>query len=64
MCRKCYIHPEVVESYLEQTLTVSLQQRVTTTRGMNELRQEELAVYALLKRRIRSQRPEGRRKAG
>ncbi len=64
VCRKCYIHPEVVESYLEQTLTVSLQQRVTTTRGMNELRQEELAVYALLKRRIRCQRPEGRRKAG
>jgi len=65
VCRKCYIHPEVVESYMEQTLTVSLKQtRVTTTRGLTELRQEELAVFAFLKQRIRCQRTAGRRKAG
>lgn len=65
VCRKCYIHPEVVESYLEQTLTVSLKQtRVTTTRGLTELRQEELAVFVFLKQRLRCQRSGSRRKAG
>ena len=64
VCRKCYIHPEVVESYMEQTLTVSLQQRVTVGRGMHGLRQEEQAVYVFLKQRIRCQRTTRRRKAG
>jgi len=73
VCRKCYIHPDVVEAYLEQTLTVSLRsQRAAAPRGLNGLRQEELAVYVFLKGRARLERTNGhtngrantRRKAG
>jgi DNA topoisomerase-1 len=50
VCRKCYIHPAILESYLEGTLHQSMQgSRVET------------AVVALLRARLRREADEARR---
>ncbi len=54
VCRKSYIHPEVVECYLDGSLLGLLQGRVE--RALREdlagLRSEEAAVLALLQQRL------------
>lgn len=54
ICRKCYIHPEVLECYMEAELTL----RIPTdgseeSSGSGNLRAEETAVLRLLKRRLK-----------
>ena len=53
ICRKCYIHPVIVESYLEGSMLDALQRRAE--KGlMEEVRErnpEEAAMLALLQRR-------------
>jgi len=53
ICRKCYIHPEIVASYMEGALPV-----VTVAGGSSSttLPAEEAAVLRLLKRRLAPQR--------
>jgi DNA topoisomerase I len=52
ICRKCYVHPAVVESYTNGTLARRLNQRAgRALRGL-ELPREELAVLAFLARRL------------
>jgi len=72
VCRKCYVHPGILDAYLEGTMLDSLRRRASEemahVRGLNP---EESAVLALLQRRLaeedredRSARAASRGKAG
>jgi DNA topoisomerase I len=53
VCRKCYVHPAVIDSYLDGTLVEAL--RVRAGRELKrtpELTREEIAVLALLHKRL------------
>jgi DNA topoisomerase-1 len=53
VCRKCYIHPAVLDAYLEGTMLESLRQRARTELAdIHGLTPEESAVLALLQRRL------------
>jgi DNA topoisomerase-1 len=54
VCRKCYIHPEVVNAFLDGTLAESLSRNAGRELGSNlkNLSREEAAVLALLHRRL------------
>ncbi len=54
VCRKSYIHPEVVECYLDGSLLELLKGRVEESlrSGLAGLRSEEAAVLALLQQRL------------
>jgi DNA topoisomerase I len=53
ICRKCYVHPVVLDAYLDGTLTATLGERLEheARAGEDRLRPEERAVLALLHRR-------------
>ncbi|HTL61810.1 MAG TPA: hypothetical protein VL261_09205 [Nitrospira sp.] len=52
VCRKCYIHPEVVHAYLDGTLATSLNRKAgrELRSNLRDLSIEEAAVLALLQR--------------
>jgi DNA topoisomerase-1 len=53
ICRKCYIHPAIIDSYLDGTLAESLRGAAAAlVRQRSGLRQEERLVLELLKRRL------------
>jgi DNA topoisomerase-1 len=54
ICRKCYIHPIVMESYLDGSMLDALQHRAEKglMEGMHDLDPEEAAVLALLQQRL------------
>lgn len=55
VCRKCYIHPAVLNAYLDGDQVETLKQRAADmARSMNKLRPEESAVLALIQRRLAS----------
>ena len=55
VCRKCYIHPAVLNAYLDGNLVQTLKQRAADmAKSMNKLRPEESAVLTLLQRRLAS----------
>ena len=49
VCRKCYIHPAVLDAYLDGSI---LQQRIRAVRKTGGLSQAEAAVLTLLQRRL------------
>lgn len=52
-CRKYYVHPAVLESYLDQSLPSIMQQHLTVVaEDPHALHPEELAVVALLEHRL------------
>jgi DNA topoisomerase-1 len=51
ICRKCYIHPEIISGYLAGDLAISVKDR--RFRKPNGLRPEEAAILALLERRLK-----------
>jgi DNA topoisomerase I len=55
VCRKCYIHPAVIESYLEGTMAEALQHRAEDrlAKSLHGMRAEEAAVLALLQERLK-----------
>ena len=55
VCRKCYVHPAILESYLDRTLVETLKRRTEgELRGaLAKLRPEEAAVLALLQQRMK-----------
>lgn len=55
ICRKCYVHPAVVESYLEGSFAELLEERVHNelVEELHALTPEEAAVLALLQQRLR-----------
>jgi DNA topoisomerase I len=72
VCRKCYVHPGILDAYLEGTMLDSLRQRaheeMADVRGLGP---EESAVLALLQRRLaqeeendRPRRPASTKKPG
>ena len=53
VCRKCYIHPQIIESYLDGSLIENLQKKAQTMlKPLHALHPEEAAVLALLTRRL------------
>jgi DNA topoisomerase I len=52
VCRKCYIHPEIVNAYLDGTLAAALKRRAgrELRSNLRDLSPEEAAVLALLQR--------------
>jgi DNA topoisomerase-1 len=64
VCRKCYVHPAIVDSYLDGTMLEGLRERAETALGTDrlDLSPEEAAVLALLQQRL--QREASARRAG
>ena len=54
ICRKCYVHPEIVTTYVEGSLLLEVKQRVEAElrEDLPGLKPEEAAVLALLQRRL------------
>ena len=54
ICRKCYVHPSVIEAYMDRSLVKTLKRKTETElRGsMQRLSSEEAAVLALLQQRM------------
>lgn len=58
VCRRSYVHPEVLGAYLDGSLVESLRQRIEDRlrEDLKGLRPEEVAVYLLLQRRLEEAR--------
>lgn len=54
ICRKCYVHPAVLDMYLDGTVLHALEQRTEQklVDRLHSLRPEEAAVMALLRQRL------------
>jgi DNA topoisomerase-1 len=66
VCRRCYVHPAVVDSYMDGTLAGLLEERAAgeIRRGLSTLRPEEAAVLGVLQQRLsRARRRQPRRAA-
>jgi DNA topoisomerase-1 len=57
VCRKCYVHPEILDGYLDGALALDIERRAAAELAgdLGHLRVEEVAVLAFLKRRLRRQ---------
>ena len=55
VCRKCYVHPEVIGAYLDGSMLRTLERRAEAVlaKGLGTLRPEEAAVVALLQQRLK-----------
>jgi DNA topoisomerase-1 len=55
ICRKCYVHPAVIESYLDGTMIEALRRRARQelVADVHALQPEEAAVVALLQERLK-----------
>jgi DNA topoisomerase I len=64
ICRKCYVHPAVVEAYMDGSMLEALRQRAEQEMAdsLAGLRSEEAAVLGLLQQRL-VREVEGQRKA-
>ena len=54
ICRKCYVHPVIIESYMEGSMIDGLRQRAQAqfANALRRLKPEEAAVVALLQQRL------------
>lgn len=54
ICRKCYVHPGVIDAYLDGTMLEALKQRAeeTLSESLHDLSPEEAAVIGLLQQRL------------
>jgi DNA topoisomerase-1 len=54
VCRKCYIHPAILDAYMDGSLIQTLQQRAEAEmKRVSRLRPEEAAVLAFLQERLK-----------
>ncbi len=56
VCRKCYVHPAILESYVDGTMLDALRRRAEkelTSGHLSELKPEEAAVVGLLRERLK-----------
>ena len=55
VCRKCYVHPAIVDAYMDRSLLETLKNRAETElrTGISRLPAEEAAVLALLQQRMK-----------
>ena len=58
VCRKCYVHPAVLETYLDGNLIEGLKERTEEMleNSLGDLRSEEAAVLAFLRERLAEKR--------
>lgn len=62
ICRKCYVHPEIVTTYLDGKLAEELERKAEKAfENLSALQPEEAAVLALIRRRLSIE--SGKRKA-
>ena len=59
VCRKCYVHPEVLDSYLADELVLEIEQEVERELDAPALRPEEAVVLEFLRRRLAAKEPLG-----
>jgi DNA topoisomerase-1 len=54
ICRKCYVHPEVLTSYLDGNLMLEIKSEVESElrEELSALKPEEAAVLAMLRNRL------------
>jgi DNA topoisomerase-1 len=54
VCRKCYVHPAVLETYLDGNLIEGLKKQTeeTLAESLGDLRSEEATVLAFLQERL------------
>ncbi len=54
VCRKCYVHPEIIQSCMDGTMLQTLRTRAERemSGSLGELRPEEAAILALLQQRL------------
>jgi len=59
VCRKCYIHPGVLDSYLAGHTIATIRQRMRRKidRSLSQLQPEEAAVLVLLQQKLKTKRP-------
>ncbi len=57
VCRKCYVHPAVIDAYLDGSLAQTLEQRIESElrNALPDLPPEEAAVLAFLELRLRAE---------
>jgi DNA topoisomerase-1 len=57
VCRKCYIHPAVIDAYVDRSLVANLKERAETELkgSLSRLPPEEAAVLAFLRQRMERQ---------
>jgi DNA topoisomerase I len=57
VCRKCYIHPAIIDAYMDRSLVATLKERTETElrESLSRLPAEEAAVLALLQQRMERQ---------
>ena len=65
ICRKCYVHPAVLDAYLEGTVLEVLRERTEQelTEDLHALQPEEAAVVAMLQQRLRHEQEEEQKRA-
>jgi DNA topoisomerase I len=58
ICRKCYVHPEIVTTYIEGSLLLEVKERVEAElrEDLPGLEAEEAAVLTLLQQRLAESR--------
>lgn len=61
ICKKCYVHPVILETYLDGSLAQALRERAAREmrQSLRRLRPEEAAVLALLQERLKESQPGG-----
>ena len=52
VCRKCYIHPAILDAYVDRSMLKTVAERARRARRSGELTAAESAVLALLQRRL------------
>lgn len=66
ICRKCYVHPDVLSSYMDGQLVLEIKQAVENELRdtLSELQPEEAAVLAMLRGRLAKEAVRGRDEPG
>ena len=57
VCRKCYIHPAIIDAYLDGSLLETLEQRADAAIAeSDDLKPDELAVLKFLRKRLEKEK--------
>ncbi len=64
VCRKCYVHPAIIDAYLDRSLVATLKAKTEKVlrSSLSTLSPEEAAVLALLQQRMQRQLDDGPRR--
>ncbi|MCQ0969300.1 DNA topoisomerase IB (plasmid) [Paracoccus sp. TK19116] len=54
ICRKCYVHPQIIDAYLADELKLELREKIDEEMKKDDLRPEEKQVLKFLKRRLKT----------